>query len=323
MNNSFPSFSTTVIKAGKATQLVHNNGLQDNCWSKDDASPVTIADLASQAILLGDIAELAPDERIFAEESTSSITNPEDLNKVQEVVEEILSKTISIHEIKERINYRGNEKSTTRWYVDPIDGTKGYLKGLFYAVAIARTVGDTLNNSWMAVPCKKELMPEICGFLFNATKGKGVTKISIKSGKTLSVLPKITHPNDENRLRLVASRAHETVDLPGFVNDQTEVQLVSMDSQAKYAALANGVADIYPRKPSRSFGSFFCWDHLPGMLLVQETGGIVTDLTGKLLDWSDGERLINNLGIFAASSPYYHQGYQSIFSDHGLPEWCK
>jgi 3'(2'), 5'-bisphosphate nucleotidase len=323
MINTYSEFNSTVILAARATQIVQEFGLQDNTWHKDDNSPVTIADLASQAILLGKIADLFPDERVFAEESTLSLTRHSNLSRVKEVVEEVLAKTFSIKEIEERINYRGNLKSQNCLYVDPIDGTKGYLKNLFYAVAIARTVDNSLVNSWMAVPCKEELMPEICGYLFNATKTEGVRKISIKSNEDFGLLPKVDRSKDTESLRLVASRAHETVDLPTTVENENQVELVSMDSQVKYAALANGVADIYPRKPSRSFGSFFCWDHLPGMLLVQETGGVVTDLTGKVLDWSNGERLTNNLGIFAASTPAYHKKYQRVFNEHGLPEWCK
>ncbi len=95
------------------------------------------------------------------------------------------------------------------------------------------------------------------------------------------------------------------------------VRHVGIDSQAKYAALAVGAAHVYPRRPSRSFGPGFCWDHAPGALLVEECGGLVTDLDGAPLDWTRGERLSANRGIFAAARRDLHDRLLPFFR---LPE---
>ncbi len=75
-----------------------------------------------------------------------------------------------------------------------------------------------------------------------------------------------------------------------------------------------GKAHIYMRRHSSSFGHNLCWDHAPGVLIVEEAGGIVTDLDGKTLDFTVGERMLANNGILAAPNSLMHEKVQPLFS---------
>ena len=72
---------------------------------------------------------------------------------------------------------------------------------------------------------------------------------------------------------------------------------VRLDSQAKYAVVARGEADIYLRLPTRADYQERIWDHAAGVLVVEEAGGRVTDVTGKPLDFSLGQTLQQNRGV--------------------------
>jgi 3'(2'), 5'-bisphosphate nucleotidase len=77
--------------------------------------------------------------------------------------------------------------------------------------------------------------------------------------------------------------------------------VVRLDSQAKYASVACGAAEIYLRPQSRPDYREKVWDHAAGVVVVEEAGGRVTDLHGKPLDFSLGRRLEDNRGVVATN----------------------
>lgn len=79
-----------------------------------------------------------------------------------------------------------------------------------------------------------------------------------------------------------------------------------MDSQCKYGTLASGMADIYLRLPVRKDYIEKIWDHAAGSLIVEEAGGIVTDVNGNRLDFSNGSKLINNKGVIVSPTKAVH-----------------
>ena len=95
---------------------------------------------------------------------------------------------------------------------------------------------------------------------------------------------------------------------------------VRLDSQAKYAVVARGDADIYMRLPTRPNYQEKIWDHAGGTLLVEEAGGRVTDINGKPLDWSaykdktvlvnfysaKNENALTELNRIARQRTFYH-----------------
>jgi 3'(2'), 5'-bisphosphate nucleotidase len=74
-----------------------------------------------------------------------------------------------------------------------------------------------------------------------------------------------------------------------------------MDSQAKHVALAAGMGDVLLRFPPPSGRHDAIWDQAAGSIVIEEAGGLVTDLTGGPLDFTAGSRLSNNQGIAASN----------------------
>jgi 3'(2'), 5'-bisphosphate nucleotidase len=308
-----------MMKASKATLMVREAGIKDASWSKEDKTPVTIADLASQAILLHEVANIRPADHVHAEEESDSIDDAK-AQQVRDIVEEATGGSVSLGELRDRIMFRGDGTSGADWFIDPIDGTKGYVAGLFYAVACGRAIDGKLSEGWMGVPSGDARMEKITGKLFMARDGQGVKRWNIADGaeETFSVDPAPTL-EEGGRLSVIGSRAHDKVDTPAGVDtDKWHVELLPMDSMAKYAALACGAAELYSRNPSPKFGAQYYWDHAAGVLLVQEAGGLVTDLEGKPIDWTCGDRMTANEGIFATRSPELHAHFQPIFEKHGM-----
>ncbi len=275
-----------MMKASQATLIVRERGMKDASWSKEDKTPVTIADLASQAILLHEVARIRPADRVHAEEEAETVMEEAKAQPVRDIVEEVLGTSISLGELRDRIQYRGEGTSGASWFIDPIDGTKGYVAGLFYAVACGRAINGKLSEGWMGVPSGDERMKTITGKLFFAQSGNGIKRWTIADGAeevfSASPAPSL---EEGGRLAVIGSRAHDKIDTPEGVNtDKWQVELLPMDSMAKYAALASGAAELYPRNPSPKFGAQYYWDHAAGALLVEEAGGKITDLEGKPIE---------------------------------------
>ena len=97
----------------------------------------------------------------------------------------------------------------------------------------------------------------------------------------------------------------------------TKRQPVRMDSQAKYGIVSRGDASIYFRLPIQNSYREKIWDHAAGSLIVEEAGGTVTDIKGKPLDFSAGNKLINNKGIIASNGKLHDrllEAVQQVFS---------
>ena len=78
-----------------------------------------------------------------------------------------------------------------------------------------------------------------------------------------------------------------------------------MDSQAKYAVVARGEAEIYLRLPTRADYREKIWDHAAGALIVSEAGGKVTDIAGKPLEFHHGRALDANRGLVVTNGPLH------------------
>ena len=104
-------------------------------------------------------------------------------------------------------------------------------------------------------------------------------------------------------------------------------QPVRLDSQAKYAVVARGQADVYLRLPtesgSRAVGGETyverIWDHAAGALIAQEAGCTVTDALGNPLDFSHGRGLEANRGIVCAAPDLHPRLIRAIAAARALP----
>jgi 3'(2'), 5'-bisphosphate nucleotidase len=89
---------------------------------------------------------------------------------------------------------------------------------------------------------------------------------------------------------------------------------IRMDSQVKYALLAAGEGEIYLRllSPNRLDYKEKIWDQAAGSIIVEEAGGVVTDLDGERLDFSQGRTLKINRGICASNGIIHDRILEAI-----------
>jgi 3'(2'), 5'-bisphosphate nucleotidase len=87
---------------------------------------------------------------------------------------------------------------------------------------------------------------------------------------------------------------------------------VRLDSQAKYAVVARGEADIYLRLPTRADYREKIWDHAAGVLIVEEAGGVVSDITGRPLDFRQGRELVHNQGVIVTNGRLHERVIEAV-----------
>ena len=90
------------------------------------------------------------------------------------------------------------------------------------------------------------------------------------------------------------------------------IPAVRLDSQAKYAVVARGEADVYLRLPTRADYREKIWDHAGGVLVVEEAGGQVTDIDGLPLDFTHGRELSANRGVVVTNGRLHDDVLRTI-----------
>lgn len=271
---------------------------------KKDRSPVTVADFGAQALVCHYIAEAFPDDSIVGEEDSEALrTNKRHLAMVAEFVCKVLDKEVTTKTICEWID-RGNGQATGRyWVLDPIDGTKGFLRQDQYAIALGLIEDNKVQWGFLACPALS-YQDEI-GLIFVAQRGAGTEMFTLE-GNSLGKV-RVSQQKNPASARIAESvvAAHTNHGLAHDVKTSLGMtgESVKMDSQAKYAAVAMGQADLYFRSPNARTLTYRekIWDHAAGSLVVEEAGGTVTDTYGRALDWSHGRQLEENVGIIATN----------------------
>jgi 3'(2'), 5'-bisphosphate nucleotidase len=277
-------------------------------FEKDDRSPVTVADFGSQAIICRVIGAAFPDDPVIAEEDATALQDPANRLALERVVAEVsgLRGDVVESDVCTWIN-RGNANKYSRrfWTLDPIDGTKGFLRDDQYAVALALIVDGELSVAALACP-KLDVTfgaDMSAGSIYAAVKGEGAWCYEIDGTRSARI--HVSETSDPAGARFCESveSAHsshsDSAELArqlGIVRDP-----IRLDSQAKYAVVARGDAEIYLRLTKHTGYVEQIWDHAAGALVVEEAGGRVTDLNGRPLDFRHGPRLDQNIGIVATN----------------------
>ncbi|WP_269537641.1 3'(2'),5'-bisphosphate nucleotidase [Cerasicoccus fimbriatus] len=298
-----------VIAASKLCEHVRQKLADSDSAQKEDRSPVTIADYGSQAIILAELAKHFPDDPIVAEEDASDLAGSDQTELRNKVVLEVqlIDPTAtegSVMQAIDRGNYGG--KDGRFWTLDPIDGTKGFLRKDQYAIALGLIEDGEVVFSVLGCPALPHMLdrPEgPVGCLLVSQKGHG-TEIYNMEGKMVSGA--IVDDNFNPTLATICESVesgHSKHDWAAAIAEKLGVttESVRMDSQCKYAAVARGDASVYLRLPTRPGYQEKIWDHAAGMLAVQEAGGKVTDIHGKPLDFGQGQTLSGNLGVVASN----------------------
>ncbi len=203
---------------------------------KKDASPLTIADRASHDFLVESLKPLIRDASVISEES-----------------EEATNGTI--------------DSTNTSWLVDPLDGTKEFLKG---------TDEFTVNIALMkeGLPVLGVVHAPALGLTYYGVRNLG----SWRQVGDEPAIPISTRRPESSRLAVVASKDHAGPLVSAMLARLTEPQLQSMGSSLKFCLVAEGKADIYLRDlPTME------WDTAAAQCVVEAAGGAIYTLDGEPL----------------------------------------
>ncbi len=295
--------------------------------TKDDASPVTIADFASQAVVLRHLRSHFPDDVYIAEEESGTLT-PGMIQLIQHASgiddENMLRECIDLG----RTFYNSGQNRTNVWCLDPIDGTKGFLRKEQYCVALGFLEDGIPTIGILACPNLSMGKDEsIRGTIFVACRGQGCYEVPLIPGS--SPLVRLPHKNlktihDPKNARFCVGVEQGFADpigrckdmakaLHGHLDSNNEIiHSIRMDSQAKYGVIARGDAEFYVRLPTSDHREWI-WDVAPGVLILEEVGGRVTDAGGHLLNFSKGAKLSSN-GILGGATTDLHKALLNAFN---------
>lgn len=275
---------------------------------KADRSPVTVADYAAQAILCRALVGAFPDDPVIGEEDAETLREADGAAFLDRIEDALVGEGIgSRDEILRFIDHGRSSSFAPRfWTLDPVDGTKGFLRGEQYAIALAFITRGRVVLAVLA--CPNLACDDAVGTLFRATEGHGATMQPLyEAGPERAIHVSTT-------LDPALVRACESVDPGHSDHDRTastyarlglRTEPIRLDGQVKYGVVARGDAELYLRIPRQGDYEEKIWDHAAGMLVVQEAGGVVTDLDGRPLDFTHGSVLRANNGIVASHGPLH------------------
>lgn len=212
---------------------------------KEDESPLTRADLASHEIITHGLSQLTPDIPVVSEESRSQ---PDNIASSPQV-----------------------------WVVDPVDGTKEFIK---------RNGEFTVNIALVerGEPILGVVFAPVLNLYYQAIRGAGAQRCDIGKDSQMSCSSLRVRPL-ATPLTVAASRSHGGKRTQKFLKKlgkAYDLTIHSRGSALKPCLVAEGSADIYPR-----FGKTMAWDTAAPQCIVEEAGGMFCDFQGRPLRYDD------------------------------------
>jgi len=316
---------TAVRAASELCRGAQGRLLAGHTLTKGDASPVTIADFAAQAVVCAELTDSLGAIEMIGEEDSDDLRAADAADLLDAVVGLVASQrgdAVSAGTVLDWISVGSASATADRyWTLDPIDGTKGFLRGDQYAIALGLIEGGEVILGVLGCPNLPN--PDgSTGAIFAATDGAcqawygSATGMTGATGWTDWTDVRVATP-----ATLAEARFCESVE-SGHSNQDQSAQIAArlgitaepyrIDSQCKYAAVARGDASIYLRLPTRADYREKIWDHAAGKLVVQQAGGVVTDVTGAPLDFSRGAKLEANSGVVATDGRFHDQVIDAV-----------
>ncbi|MGE5191764.1 MAG: 3'(2'),5'-bisphosphate nucleotidase [Deltaproteobacteria bacterium] len=299
-------------------------------WDKEDRTPVTVADLAVQAVVSGALHERFPDDPLMAEEGSSELREPawaDLLARVTEHVHLVRAERPQPSAILDWIE-RGQQPINPQkryWILDPVDGTKGFLRKEQYAIALALVERGKVLLGVLACPNLPAALnraaastPAGLGQLYAAVRGGGAERIDLGPEDSLAARRPIrVSANSDPALARWCERVESSDrnhDLTAQVVERVGIRAAPdrLDSQAKYAVVARGESALYLRHSLNRNYREKVWDHAAGVLVTEEAGGRVTDVSGRPLDFSRGRELSDNHGIVATNGLFHERVLEAV-----------
>ena len=307
---------TAVRAASEVCRGAQGRLLAGQTLTKGDQSPVTIADFAAQAVVCAELTESLGAIEMIGEEDSDDLRSAdaaELLDAVTGLVRTQRDDAVSPGTVLDWISVGASAGASDRyWTLDPIDGTKGFLRGEQYAIALGLIEGGEVILGVLGCPNLPNPDGSI-GAVFAATDGASLAWY----GDAPDPQPvTVAAPAS-----LAEARFCESVE-SGHSNQDHSAQIAArlgitaepyrIDSQCKYAAVARGDASIYLRLPTRADYREKIWDHAAGKFVVEQAGGVVTDVTGAPLDFSHGAELVANSGVVATDGRFHDQVVEAV-----------
>ncbi|WP_243360003.1 3'(2'),5'-bisphosphate nucleotidase CysQ [Fundidesulfovibrio terrae] len=227
----YDSICAVARLAGQAIMQVYSTDFDVEC--KEDNSPITRADKASNEIITQSLAALNPDIPVVSEESPKAA-------------------------YAERLKWK------RFWLVDPLDGTKEFVKrnGEF-AVCIGLVVDRRPVFGALYVPVKDVLY----------AGGPGLGSVKYESGERQAIHARGPEPGEP--VVVVGSRSHPDERLAAYLERFPEHRMVAAGSALKFGLLAEGAAHVYPR-----FNRTWEWDTAAGHAIILGAGGSFSAMDG-------------------------------------------
>lgn len=263
--------------AGAAILDVYNREGSIEVTSKHDYSPLTEADIAAHKIIVSALLKLTPEVPILSEESAD-------------------------------ISWGERQAWSTYWLVDPLDGTKEFIK---------RNGEFTVNIALIEnhVPVLGVVFVPVSGVLYSGAIGYGAFKQSdgVESQinvASMSVEPTLDDVKNDTKdfVKIVASRSHRGVELDSWIHKVEKsfkkVELLSMGSSLKICLVAEGKADIYPRLALTSE-----WDTAAAQAVLEAAGGTLTDTEFATYRYNQKEDILNPFFFAIADADYNWQQF--------------
>ena len=230
--------------AGDAILEIYNTDFEVD--QKSDDSPLTAADLASHKTIKAGLDALTPEIPVLSEESAD-------------------------------ISFEERQTWSRYWLVDPLDGTKEFIKrnGEF-TVNIALIEDGTATLGVVYVP--------VSGITYAASAESGAIKIEANG----TAQPIQVSSTTDAPIKVVGSRSHASPDLAAYLEFIGEHTMVPMGSSLKLCLVAEGAADVYPRHGLTSE-----WDTAAAQAVVERAGGVVSDWEGNPIRYNTKSEYLN------------------------------
>lgn len=311
MTDLTPLF-TAVRQSAELCRRVQQHQFVRNDKGVND--PVTIADYGSQVILLRAIRQHFPDDGILSEEQGEqfmTLLSDSQRDEIATLLSEVLGEPVAVDDIPGWLDHNRGLQTPRVWCVDPVDGTKGFINMRHYTIAVGVLQHGAPVDALMG--CPGHPSADRRGNLFY-TRGGAAYSEPLDGGEATRL--RTSTRTDMASVLSVESveSAHADLETMAEIRHALGIpdeNVSQIDSQEKYAHVAEGRADFYFRLPRSQHDRIWIWDHAAGTALVVAAGGRVTDLDGQPLDFSQGRSLPNS-GVVVTNGHIHHRVVEAI-----------